>query len=221
MQILKIIALLIEYPDETLWENREEALSLVEQDAPMLLPFARQHLGAVLLDKQAEWCEVFERGHAVVVLPYDARQDKVVLIEQVRFPALATTKSPWLLELVAGMIAPEETPMDVAHRELMEETGLVAKQMHCVNSYLASPGGSTERFYFYWADVDSNDARGLHGLAEEHEDIRLHVPQSIFRNQEASPMLYFNVITRIADCVTLSAKAESAAAFAFKPSKTC
>jgi hypothetical protein len=46
MQILKIIALLIEYPDETLWENREEALSLVEQDAPMLLPFARQHLGA-------------------------------------------------------------------------------------------------------------------------------------------------------------------------------
>ena len=27
MQILKIIALLIEYPDELLWENREEALS--------------------------------------------------------------------------------------------------------------------------------------------------------------------------------------------------
>lgn len=26
MQILKIIALLIEYPDELLWDNREEAL---------------------------------------------------------------------------------------------------------------------------------------------------------------------------------------------------
>jgi nitrate reductase assembly molybdenum cofactor insertion protein NarJ len=26
MQILKIIALLIEYPDDTLWENRDEAL---------------------------------------------------------------------------------------------------------------------------------------------------------------------------------------------------
>lgn len=119
--------------------------------------------------------EVFERGHAVVVLPYDAKQDKVVLIEQVRFPALATAKSPWLLELVAGMIAPAEMPLDVAHRELMEETGLMAKQIHSVNSYLASPGGSTERFYFYWADVDSNNSRGLHGLAEEHEDIRLHV----------------------------------------------
>ena len=61
MQILKIIALLTEYPDETLWENREEALSLIEQDLPALLPFARQHLDAALLDKQAEWCEVFER----------------------------------------------------------------------------------------------------------------------------------------------------------------
>ena len=68
MQILKIIALLIEYPDELLWENRDEALSLVEQDAPMLLSFAQQHLSAPLLDKQAEWCEVFERGRATSLL---------------------------------------------------------------------------------------------------------------------------------------------------------
>lgn len=71
MQILKIIALLIEYPDETLWESREEALSLVERDAPMLLPFARQHLGAPLLERQAEWCEVFERGRATSLLLFE------------------------------------------------------------------------------------------------------------------------------------------------------
>lgn len=71
MQILKIIALLIEYPDETLWESREEALSLVERDAPMLLPFARQHLSAPLLEKQAEWCEVFERGRATSLLLFE------------------------------------------------------------------------------------------------------------------------------------------------------
>ncbi|MGI1944397.1 ADP-ribose diphosphatase [Shewanella glacialipiscicola] len=130
--------------------------------------------------------EVFERGHAVVVLPYDIKQDKIVLIEQVRFPALATTKSPWLMELVAGMIASEETAVDVAHRELFEETGLVANSMHFINSYLASPGGSTERFYFYWADIDSSNARGLHGLAEEHEDIRLHV---MSREQAYNSML--------------------------------
>ena len=71
MQILKIIALLIEYPDETLWENRDEALSLIAQDAPMLLPFASQHLSAPLLDKQAEWCEVFERGRATSLLLFE------------------------------------------------------------------------------------------------------------------------------------------------------
>ena len=71
MQILKIVALLIEYPDETLWESRDEALSLIAQDAPVLLPFARQHLGAVLLDKQAEWCEIFDRGRATSLLLFE------------------------------------------------------------------------------------------------------------------------------------------------------
>lgn len=71
MRILKIIALLIEYPDEALWESREEALSLIAQDAPQLLPFAQQHLGAALLDQQAQWCEVFERGRATSLLLFE------------------------------------------------------------------------------------------------------------------------------------------------------
>ncbi|VTP68376.1 Redox enzyme maturation protein NarJ [Leclercia adecarboxylata] len=71
MQILKIIALLIEYPDEALWESRDEALALVTQDAPMLLPFAQQYLSAPLLDQQASWCEVFERGRATSLLLFE------------------------------------------------------------------------------------------------------------------------------------------------------
>ena len=71
MQILKIIALLIEYPDEALWESRDEAISLVAQDAPGLLPFAQQYLNAPLLDLQAEWCEVFERGRATSLLLFE------------------------------------------------------------------------------------------------------------------------------------------------------
>ena len=71
MQILKIIALLIEYPDEALWESRDEAISLVAQDAPGLLPFVQQYLNAPLLDRQAEWCEVFERGRATSLLLFE------------------------------------------------------------------------------------------------------------------------------------------------------
>ena len=64
MRILKIIGLLLEYPDSLLWDNREEALELVRADAPALLPFVESLLAAPLLDRQAEWCEVFDRGRA-------------------------------------------------------------------------------------------------------------------------------------------------------------
>ena len=71
MRILKIIALLMEYPDEVLWENRDEALDLIAQDAPTLLPFTRTYLSPPLLDRQAEWCEVFERGRATSLLLFE------------------------------------------------------------------------------------------------------------------------------------------------------
>ncbi|GIU45318.1 ADP-ribose diphosphatase [Shewanella algidipiscicola] len=119
--------------------------------------------------------EVFERGHAVVVLPYDPVSDKVVLIEQIRIPVVADASTPWLFELVAGMIEPGESAEQVAHRELREEAGLVANKMVRVCDYFASPGGSSERFDFYWAKVDASLASGIHGISEEHEDIKVHV----------------------------------------------
>ena len=119
--------------------------------------------------------EVFERGHAVVVLPYDPIADKVVLIEQIRVPVLECSQTPWLLELVAGMIDPGQSSSSVAIRELKEETGLTATKVTKVNQYFSSPGGTSERFDFYWAQVDSSAASGHFGLAEEHEDIKVHV----------------------------------------------
>lgn len=42
--------------------------------------------------------EVFERGHAAAVLPYDPVRDEVVLIEQFRAGAYAAhSENPWLL----------------------------------------------------------------------------------------------------------------------------
>ena len=69
MQILKVIGLLMEYPDELLWECKEDALALIRRDAPMLTDFTHNLLNAPLLDKQAEWCEVFDRGRTTSLLP--------------------------------------------------------------------------------------------------------------------------------------------------------
>lgn len=71
MRILKVIGLLLEYPDELLWENRDDALALVRADVPSLTPFVGELLTAPLLDRQAEWCEVFERGRATSLLLFE------------------------------------------------------------------------------------------------------------------------------------------------------
>ena len=68
--------------------------------------------------------EIFERGHAVAVLPYDSIRDEVVLIEQFRAGAYAAGRPAWLLEIVAGIIEPGETRETVARRETQEEAGL-------------------------------------------------------------------------------------------------
>ena len=46
MRILKVIGLLLEYPDELLWENRDDALALVRADVPSLTPFVSELLTA-------------------------------------------------------------------------------------------------------------------------------------------------------------------------------
>ena len=117
--------------------------------------------------------EVFERGHAVAVLPYDPVHDRVVLIEQYRAGAQAAGKDPWLVEIVAGMIEEGEDPVDVCHRETAEECGGQVSDLIPVLDLLVTPGGSSESIKIYCGRVDSTIISGLHGLEDEGEDIRV------------------------------------------------
>lgn len=120
--------------------------------------------------------ECFERGHAVGVLPYDPWEDQVVLVEQFRVGSLRAGFSPWVIETVAGIIEPGETPEAVAHRESQEEAGCRLGELVPISHYLVSPGGTSETVHLYCAAIDSRDLRvDGHGLADDAEDIRLHV----------------------------------------------
>ena len=115
--------------------------------------------------------EVFERGHAAAVLPYDPERDAVVLIEQFRIGAYAAGRDPWLIEIVAGIVEAGETSNDVAQRELHEEAGLTAEALEPIGEVMVSPGGTSETMALFCARIDAANAGGIHGLADEHEDI--------------------------------------------------
>ncbi|MCK0165064.1 NUDIX domain-containing protein [Marinobacter sp. S6332] len=119
--------------------------------------------------------ELFIRGDATCVLPYDPERDEVVLLEQFRLGALGREQSPWLLELVAGMNEDGESSEEVAQREAEEEAGLSFSKLEKICDYLVSPGGTTEMVYLYCGKVSTESAGGLFGLEEESEDIRAHV----------------------------------------------
>ncbi len=127
-----------------------------------------------------EWSEVrnlelFERGHSVAVLPYDAQTDQVVLIEQFRMGAIASD-SPWLLEIIAGMVEEGEIHEDVAHREANEEACCKLTELESISKVYVSPGGSSEISQIYCGKVDiSTISHDYAGLADEGEDIRIHI----------------------------------------------
>jgi ADP-ribose pyrophosphatase len=120
--------------------------------------------------------DVLRRGPAVAIVLYDPDRDTVVLVEQFRLAALLAGSSPWQTEAAAGLVDGDETPEAVAVRETREETGLaLIGEPISIQRYLPSSGASDESVFLFCGRVDSTTAEGVHGLADEHEDIRVVV----------------------------------------------
>lgn len=108
---------------------------------------------------------VLEHPGAVVVLALDA-DDRVCLLSQYRHPARHR-----FVELPAGLLdSGDESPLDVARRELAEEVGLAAEEWTHLSSTWSSPGISTEVMHLFVArgltPVDSDFER-------EHEEAEM------------------------------------------------
>ncbi|MFG6139192.1 MULTISPECIES: NUDIX domain-containing protein [Halomonas] len=119
--------------------------------------------------------EVHRRHDAVGVLLYDVERDAVALVEQFRAGALDDPASPWKLEVVAGLVEHGESRADVARREAEEEAGCPVGELIELHTYYPSPGACDERVTLFCGLIDSQGLGGIHGLDEEHEDIRVHV----------------------------------------------
>ena len=114
---------------------------------------------------------------AVIVLPYDPINDRILLIEQFRAgPYVKGDENPWVLEPIAGLIDEGETPESAGIREAQEEAHLEIKRLELVARSYPSPGISTEFFHQYIGIVELLDSSNLiAGLQSENEDIRSHI----------------------------------------------
>lgn len=146
--------------------------------------------------------ELWRRGRAAALLPYDPTADMVVLIEQFRLPALAAGLDPVLVELPAGLADAAELAQVTALRETREETGLVPDRVEPISEVMLTPGGSDEVCSLFVGrvrvpDIDKAGIAGHGGLAVEQEDIRVRVWPALEAIDAAMAGKLPNVLTMV------------------------
>lgn len=140
------------------------------------LKLKRLHLQHRLFE--GGWSETFQRelmlrDEAVGVLLFDPASEELVLVRQFRVGMIEEQQSPWLLELVAGMVGKGEKLADVAVREAEEEANLAPNALIRICDYYNSPGSTNERITLFLGRVDAKTAGGVYGLENENEDIEV------------------------------------------------
>ncbi len=96
-------------------------------------------------DAQTASCRFVEHPGSVAILPL-LDDGRVCLIRSRRLTVDAT-----LIELPAGTREPDESPLETARRELIEETGYRAEHFEELATYYPSPGVLNEQMWLYVA----------------------------------------------------------------------
>ena len=175
--------------EDTVWRGR----------APLQLVTFRHRRFDGSLSPARTW-ELWRRGPAAAVLPYDPDADRVVLIEQFRLPALAAGVPPVMVEIPAGLLDAGEDPASTVRREAVEEMGLPVDRLHRVGAFVLAPGGCDECITVFVGRVRA-PAPGLvghAGLASEGEDIRVRVLPAAEAVEAALSGAYPNSVTSLA-----------------------
>ena len=117
--------------------------------------------------------DVLRRGAAVGVAAYDPLLDSVVLVEQLRLPALLAGRRRGRSRFPPASSTPASSPRRSRRARCARKPGssLLGGPIP-IQRYLPSPGGSDESVFLFCARVDASLAGGVHGRPDEGEDIR-------------------------------------------------
>lgn len=116
---------------------------------------------------------IFERGDSVAAVILNTETKRLIFTNQFKTPSYE--KGPgWINEIVAGMVDEGEPPLEAIRREIFEETGYRVRDARPISTFYVSPGGSSERIFLYYVEVDNAEHAGRGGgVAAEGEDIQL------------------------------------------------
>lgn len=122
---------------------------------------------------QTQHREVYDRGNAAAILPYNQRARSIILVKQFRLPAFVNGHDDLLIEAAAGLLD-DATPEERIRLEAEEETGFRLHDVKFVFEAFMSPGAVTEKIHFFVAEYEPEmriSAGG--GLAHEGEEIEV------------------------------------------------
>jgi nudix-type nucleoside diphosphatase (YffH/AdpP family) len=131
---------------------------------------------------QTQKREVFDRGHAATLLPYNLVNRTIVLTRQFRLPPYLAGHDDFMIEAAAGMLD-DETPEKRIRAEAEEEIGYRLQDVRKVFEAFMSPGSVTEKLHFFVAEYDAamriGDGGGLEEEGEDIEVLELSIEQAL------------------------------------------
>ena len=114
------------------------------------------------------------RGESVGVIPVCEKTERIVLVNQFRYPAAGEAFDGYLWEIPAGMVDEGETPETTARRELLEEIGARGSVLTPLISFFLSPGALDEKFHLFWTKVpDCQRLSSIGGNRMESENLQV------------------------------------------------
>lgn len=122
---------------------------------------------------QTQRREIYHRGNAAALLPYNPAQRTVILVRQFRYPAYVNGYDGLLIEAAAGLLD-DATPEARIRAEAEEETGYRLGAISKIFEAFMSPGAVTEKIHFFVAEYEPRMKIGSGGgIASEGEDIEV------------------------------------------------